>query len=299
MTMFDVIIVGGSYAGMAAALQLARGRRNVVVLDAGQRRNRFASTSHGVLGQDGTAPSDLAATAKAQLLKYPTVTWRDDIAVFAEQAGDHFTVYTHQDELVTARRLVLATGVSDDLPAIPGLAERWGQSVFHCPYCHGYELEQGPLGVLATGVASIHQALLIPEWGPTTFFTNAVFEPDADQLHLLHARGVTVERARVTEIAGTHATVNLADGRVIALAGLFIAPKITASSPLAEQLGCAFTESPLGPFVKTDETKETSVIGVFACGDAARAAGNISFAIADGVMAGLAAHRSLIWGELV
>jgi thioredoxin reductase len=110
---------------------------------------------------------------------------------------------------------------------------------------------------------------------------------------------VTVERARVTEIAGTHATVNLADGRVIALAGLFIAPKITASSPLAEQLGCAFTESPLGPFVKTDETKETSVIGVFACGDAARAAGNISFAIADGVMAGLAAHRSLIWGELV
>ncbi len=163
--MYDVMIVGGSYAGMAAALQLVRGRRTVAVLDAGQRRNRFASTSHGVLGQDGTAPGDLAATAKAQLLKYPTVTWRDGAAVFAEHTGDQFTVHTHQDERFTARRLVLATGVRDDLPAIPGLVERWGQSVFHCPYCHGYELDTGPIGVLATGAASLHQALLIPEWG--------------------------------------------------------------------------------------------------------------------------------------
>lgn len=297
--MYDVIIVGGSYAGMAAALQLMRGRRKVSVLDAGQPRNRFASTSHGVLGQDGKAPSEIAGNAKAQLLKYPSLTWRDGTAVFAEKTGEYFTVHTKQDEILTARRLVLATGVSDELPEIPGLAERWGQSVFHCPYCHGYELDNGPLGVLATSEASMHQALLMPDWGQTTLFTNGFFEPDDDQLKQLQAREVTIERELVTEITGKHASAKLRDGRVIELAGLFIAPRIKASSPLAEQLGCEFTEGPLGPYVKTDGTKETSVAGVFACGDAARAAGNVTFAIADGTLAGMAAHRSLIFGKLV
>jgi thioredoxin reductase len=296
--MFDVIIVGGSYAGMAASLQLARGRRKVLVLDAGLRRNRFAKTSHGVLGQDGKAPSEIASNAKAQLLKYPNLTWLDGIAVSAEKSGEHFIVHTKQDETLKAKRLVLATGVSDELPKIPGLEDRWGQSVFHCPYCHGYELDNGHLGVLATGEASMHQALLIPDWGKTTLFTNGVFEPDEGQIKQLEARKVTIEREIIVEISGKNASVNLRDGRVVELAGLFVASKIKASSPLAEQLGCEFTESPLGPFIKTDGIKETSVAGVFACGDAARAAGNISFAIADGALAGMAAHRSLIFSEL-
>jgi thioredoxin reductase len=296
--MYDVIVVGGSYAGMAAALQLVRGRRNVFVLDAGRRRNRFAGTSHGVLGQDGKAPSEIAGDAKAQLLTYPSLAWRDGTAVFAEKTGEHFAVHTEQDEILTGRRLVLATGVSDELPELPGLAERWGQAVFHCPYCHGYELDNGSLGVLATGEASLHQALLIPDWGPTTFFTNGVFEPDDDQLRRLQARNVTIEREQVTAITGQHASVKLRDGRVIELAGLFVASRIKAASPLAEQLGCEFADSPLGPYVKTDETKETSVAGVFACGDAARATGNVTFAMADGALAGVAAHRSLIFGNL-
>jgi thioredoxin reductase/2-polyprenyl-3-methyl-5-hydroxy-6-metoxy-1,4-benzoquinol methylase len=297
--MYDVIVVGGSYAGMAAALQLARGRRNVCVIDAGQRRNRFASTAHGVLGQDGIAPSEIAGNAKEQLLRYPTVTWRDGTVIRAEDAGDAFVVRTEQEEIVVARRLVLATGVTDELPAIPGLRERWGKSIFHCPYCHGYELDRGPLGVLATGEASLHQALLIPEWGPTTFFTNGIVEPDDDQQQQLQARSVTVERELVTEITGNRATVQLQDGRVVALAGLFLASRVHAASPLAEQLGCAFVDGPLGQYVQTDETKETSVARVFACGDTARAAGNVTFAIADGAMAGLGAHRSLVFGDLV
>lgn len=295
--MYDTIVVGGSYAGMAAALQLARGRRSVCVIDAGQRRNRFASAAHGVLGQDGTAPSEIAGNAKAQLLRYPNVTWRDGAVVRAEQAGDAFTVQLEQEEGIAARRLVLATGVIDELPAIPGLAERWGQSVFHCPYCHGYELDRGQLGVLATGKASLHQALLIPEWGPTTFFTNGIFEPNEDQRAQLLARGVTLERARVTAITGSQATVHLQDGRSIALAGLFLASRVSAASPIAAQLGCAFVDGPLGPYIQTDEAKETTVAGVFACGDAARAAGSVTFAIADGAMAGLGAHRSLIFGH--
>jgi thioredoxin reductase len=297
--MYDVVIVGGSYAGMAAALQLVRGRRKVAVLDSGQRRNRFANISHGLLGQDGQAPSEIASNAKVQLLKYPNLTWNDGIAVLAEKTGEYFSVRTTQEEVLTAKRLVLATGVSDELPEIPGLAERWGQSVFHCPYCHGYELDNGPIGVLAVSEASMHQALLIPDWGWTTLFTNGVFEPDDSQLKQLQARAVTIEREMVTEITGEHASVKLRDGRVIELAGLFIASRIKVSSPLAEQLGCEFTEGPLGLYVKTDGTKETSMAGVFACGDAARAAGSITFAIADGALAGMAAHRSLIYGELV
>lgn len=296
--MDDVIIIGGSYAGMAAALQLVRGRRNVAVLDAGQRRNRFASAAHGVLGQDGKAPAAIAADAKAQLLMYPNVTWRDGTAVSAEKTGDCFTVHTAQGERLTAERLILATGVIDDLPAIPGLAERWGQSVFHCPYCHGYELDHGPLGVLATCAASLHQALLIPEWGQTTFFTNGVLDLDDGQLRQLQARGVTIETAVVTAISGEHASVKLRDGRVIELVGLFIASKVKAASPLAEQLGCEFAEGPLGPYIKVDMMQKTSVAGVFACGDAARIAGNVTFAMADGALAGLAAHGSLIFGEM-
>jgi thioredoxin reductase/predicted methyltransferase len=295
--MYDVIVVGGSYAGMAAALQLVRGRRSVCVIDAGQRRNRFASSSHGVLALDGAAPVEIAGTAKTQLLRYPTVTWRDGMVVRAEKNEDSFTVHLEHGELVIARRLVLATGVTDELPAIPGLAERWGQSVFHCPYCHGYELDRGQLGVLATGEASLHQALLIPEWGPTTFFTNGVFTPTDAQRQHLHARGVTLEPERVTAITGERVTVQLQDGRSIALAGLFLAPRVHPASPLAAQLGCTFADSPLGPYIQTDEARQTSVAGVFACGDAARVAGNVTFAIADGTMAGLAAHRSLLFDQ--
>ena len=144
----------------------------------------------------------------------------------------------------------------------------------------------------------MHLALLIPDWGQTIFFTNGVFEPDDDQRKQLQAREVTIERELVTEITGQNASAKLRDGRIIHLDGLFVAPRTKASSPLAEQLGCEFTISPFGPYIKTDETKETSVAGVFACGDAARAAGHITFAMADGAVAAVAAHRSLIFGKL-
>ena len=290
--MYDVIIVGGSYAGMAAALQLSRARRTVAIIDADQRRNRFAATSHGLLAQDGKSPTAIAREAREQLMHYPTVTWIEDSAVSASRTGDAFTIGTGTDRTLAGKRIILASGVVDELPTIPGLAERWGRSVFHCPYCHGYELDQGPLGVIATGESSMHQALLIPEWGPTTFFTNGVIDPDPEQLRQLKARGVTIEPAPVIGVEGT-ADVHLADGRVIGLAGLFVASTIHLSNPLPEQLGCELDESPLGVSVRTNGMQETTVQHVFAAGDIARPAGNLTFAIADGVMAGVATHRSL------
>jgi len=194
---------------------------------------------------------------------------------------------------VSGRRLILATGVVDALPSVAGLQERWGKSVFHCPYCHGYELNQGEIGVLAVGDISMHHALMLSDWGRVTFLLNGTFEPDAAQLAALARRGVTVEPTPVARIDGV-ADVILADGRRLPMAGLFVATRTHSASPLASQLGCAFEDGPIGAFVTTDAQKATSVPGVFCCGDLARVAGNVAFAVADGAMAGVAAHRSLI-----
>ncbi|MBV4495175.1 NAD(P)/FAD-dependent oxidoreductase [Pseudomonas sp. SWRI12] len=293
---YDVIIAGGSYAGMSAALQLARARRKVLVIDAGQRRNRFAASAHGFLGQDGRAPGDIADDARRQLLAYPTVEWVSATASKASQEAGGFLVESHDGQRYSTQRLLLASGVIDELPDVEGLAQRWGKSVFHCPYCHGYELEQGPIGVLATSPMSLHHALMLPDWGPTTFFTNGVFEPDLEQQDSLARRGVTLVPERVERIEGDRADVVLADGRVIAIDGLFVLPRIQVAGSLAASLGCAFEDGPLGAFIQADPmTRATSVPGVFVCGDAAMPFGSVALAVGDGVRAGSGVHRSLIF----
>jgi thioredoxin reductase len=294
MSHYDAVIIGGSYAGLAAGLQLARARRQVLIVDAGARRNRFAAASHGFLGQDGRAPADIVKDARDQLLAYPTVTIHHGQAESAEGEKDHFSVKLDTGAAVDARRLVLATGVQDILPEIPGLAERWGQRVFHCPYCHGYELDQGKIAVIAVGEVSMHHALMLPDWGDTTLFTNGSFSPDAQQTEALAARGTLVETAAITGLEG-EADIVLADGRRLSFDGVFTAPTTVPSSPIADQLGCAFKDGPLGRYLDVSPMMESSVNGVFACGDLARAAGSVSIAVGDGAMAGVATHRSLMF----
>lgn len=292
--MYDVIVAGGSYAGMAAALQLVRARRKVLVIDAGLRRNRFATESHGLLGQDGRAPEAIHADAKAQLLRYPDLTWHDATVVGAAPGDGGFAVRTQDGATFRARRLVLATGVSDRLPDVPGLAERWGRSVVPCPYCHGYEFALGRLGLLAAGPLSLHLAFLIPEWGSTTLFTNGLLALDGLQTAQLTQRGVTIEPEPVVHIVGDGASVRLRDGRTVELDGLFVATR-TEQAPLAAELGCAFVDGPMGPVIAVDDFKMSSVPGVFACGDAARMMASLSLAIGDGALAGIGAHRSLVF----
>jgi thioredoxin reductase len=293
---FDFIIVGGSYAGLAAALQLVRARRSVLVIDAGQRRNRFADSSHGFLTQDGNSPAAIAATAKAQLLAYPNLEWLDASAIGASKIETGFELNT-DTQSYQAQRLILATGVTDQLPAIPGLTERWGKAVFHCPYCHGYELEQGPIGVIAASPLALHHALMLPDWGPTTLFTNQCFEPDTGQQAQLLARRVVIESAQVLHISGK-ADVHLNNGKVLQMAGLFTQPTTTVNSSLAQQLGCQFEQGPMGAFIQTSASKETTVPGVFACGDNARMAGSVAISIGDGSLAGAMAHQSLLFGNI-
>jgi thioredoxin reductase len=290
----DVIVVGGSYAGMAAALQLLRARRTVLVIDAGQRRNRYAEASHGFLGQDGVDPNEIAAAARKQLERYPTLRWIDGLVEMAEGTRDAFTVRASDGAWHEARRLLFATGVADLLSDIDGLKERWGRSVFHCPYCHGYELNRGRIGVIAVGPMSLHQALLLPEWGDVTLLTNGTFAPDASQRAERAARNVVLEAARIARLEGG-ADVRLADGRLLSFAGLFTAPRNAPATPVAERLGCALEETPFGVQIKTDATKETTIPGAFACGDAARVPHSLSLAVGDGAWAGAQLHRSLVF----
>ena len=290
--MHDVIIVGGSYAGISAAFMLGRARRSVLVLDAGQRRNRFAESSHGFLGQDGESPAAIAEKGKREVLAYPTVTWEETFVKSVERTAEGFVL----DGTYHGKRLVLATGVVDELPAIPGLSDRWGKSVFVCPYCHGYELDRGDLGVLATNPMSAHHAMMVSDWGrTTTFFLTGAAEPKEEELALLAKRNIVIERTPVSSVDGA-ITVHLADGRAVPLAGLFLGTRIRFAAPLAEQLGCTLDEGPFGPILKVDPMKQTSVPNVFACGDAAAMMNSVAIAVADGAMAGAAAHRSLIFG---
>jgi thioredoxin reductase len=296
--MFDVIIVGGSYAGMSAALQLGRARRSVLVLDAGQRRNRFASSSHGFLGQDGVSPEVIAAKGKADVVAYPSVTWREAAVTDARPVPGGFAVREGSTEH-RAKRVILATGVVDQLPAVPGLAERWGKSVFHCPYCHGYELGRRPLGSLATSPLSAHHASLVAEWaapGQMKFFLQGV-DVDSEQLAELTAREIRIERELVVaaEDSPEGVAVRLRDGRRIELAGLFVLPRTGVNEALASGLGCELEVGPTGSFYKTDPTKETTVPGVFACGDTSLAFSSVAIAVGDGALAGAAAHRSLVF----
>ncbi len=301
-TIHDVIVIGGSYSGLSAALQLGRARRDVLIIDEGQRRNRFASHSHGFLTQDGVDPAAIAGNARAQVMKYPTVrllSGRADSAVRLKAdhpSGAAFEVAaTGRNHF--ARRLLLATGVRDILPEITGLPERWGKSVFHCPYCHGYELDRGEIGVVAASAMSMHHALMLPDWGPTTFLLNGAFEPDAEQRSALAARGVKVEGTLIREISG-HADIRLADGRELSFAGLFALARFVLTSPIAETMGLDLEDGPLGSVIKTDPMKETSMAGVFACGDAARSMASVALAVGDGNLAGAGLHRSLMFGSV-
>ncbi|WP_137929275.1 NAD(P)/FAD-dependent oxidoreductase [Mesorhizobium comanense] len=297
---YDLAVVGGSFAGLSAAIQAARARRKVLVIDAGQPRNRFAEHSHGFLGQDGRAPDAILDEARRQLLAYPTariVTARADKAV--ANSGSDFEISTDGQETFGAARLVLATGVRDILPEVPGLAGQWGRTVLHCPYCHGYEVSGGPLGVLATGPMSLHQAQLISDWGDVTLFGNGLIEPDAEEMQALERRNIRFEPAAVSELREDGSgglMVHLDGGRKAGVRAMFTAPRNQMASPLAEQLGCGFTDGMLGPVITVDERQQTTVPGVYAAGDAARAMHNIAFAVSGGAFAGVCAHQSLVFG---
>jgi thioredoxin reductase len=294
----DAIIVGGSFAGLSAAMYIARARRSVCIIDTGSPRNRFAAHSHGFFTQDGSEPGTMLATARSQVAAYPTATFIEGEAIKAAREPDGFSVGLATGEALESTRLVLAFGISDELPAIPGLAERWGRSVLHCPYCHGFEFSGQRLGVLHVSPMSLHQAMLIAEWGPTTLYLNGTSQPDDASLAQLHKRGVAIEPAPVRALRGEGAqlsAIELTDGRTSGVDALYLGPRTRLNSGIAQQLGCELDEGPFGSIIRTDDAKMTTAPGVYAAGDITRGAHNVTWASADGVTAGMAVHRSLVF----
>lgn len=297
---YDVIIVGGSFAGLSAALYLARARKQVCVLDLGDPRNRFASHSHGFFAHDGVHPAVLLETMRKQIAAYPTATLLSEAAVDAAEKDGSISVTMWCGDIISGKRLLLAFGISDILPETPGLAERWGASVVHCPYCHGYEFSGKKLGVLNVSAISHHQAMLVSEWGPTTFYLDGA-ELDAPLRAGLAERGIGIETGAVRRLAGKGrelSRIYLSENKVQPLDALFISPRYHLNSPIAEQFGCLIENGPLGQTIKVDQLQMTSVPNIYAAGDISRTAHNITFACADGVMAAMAIHNSLVFEEL-
>lgn len=294
---YDVAVVGGSFAGLSAALQLSLGRRRVVVIDAGLARNRFTGVTHGMLGHDGRSPAEIRRLGREQLLAYPTSSMVEDTVASASGANDDFRLALSGGGEITARRIILAVGVTDTLPDIDGLVAGWGTSVIHCPYCHGYEYRDQRLGVLASMPMSVHQATLVRDWSDNvTLFANGVDLSDDDRA-ALDRRGVRIVEPPVASVAhrdGHLEAVCLADGSSVPLDALFVAPKTAPTGTLHVDLGCRVADGPMGPYIEVDDRRATSVPGVCAAGDAARVMAAAALAASDGTMAGSMAHMSLL-----
>ncbi|RZL08462.1 MAG: NAD(P)/FAD-dependent oxidoreductase [Hymenobacter sp.] len=292
---FDAIIVGGSYAGLAAALALGRAIRRVLVLDGGQPCNRQTPHSHNFLTQDGNTPAGVAAQAKAQVLAYPTVQFREEAAVAVTGADNNFAVTTASGAVVRARKLLFTTGIRDIMPAIPGFAESWGISVIHCPYCHGYEYRDQPTGLLFNGDVAFEMAKFIRNWTPTlTVFTNGAATLQPAHRAELAASGIAVEEAPVRQLvhqAGHLTHLVLADGQRPAITALYARPAFEQHCSLPQALGCAHTAA---GYLEVDGFQQTSVPGIYAAGDATTPMRAVSAAVAAGTMAGVASSKALM-----
>ncbi|WP_426318168.1 NAD(P)/FAD-dependent oxidoreductase [Pseudoduganella sp. R-43] len=296
--MNDVIIIGGSFAGLAAALQLGRARRTVTVLDSGLPRNRFAGHSHGLLGHDHKPPLDILAEARQQLARYPAIRLVNALADSVSGAIDHFSALTGDGETFAARRVILSYGVADQMPDVPGFAESWGTSIVPCPYCDGFEVAGRHWGVLWTGPQSHQSAKLFQHWtDKLTVFADGHDIP-ADIQADLAVRNIAVVAGRIVEIAhrkGHIATVNLDTGRHVAVDVLFAQPRNKPSASLHETLGLATVDTPTGIVLKVDERRQTSVPGIYAAGDLATPfLPSVTQASSQGAMAGIFAQQSLL-----
>lgn len=296
--MDDVIIIGGSFAGLAAALQLGRARRKVSVLDTGLPRNRFAGHSHGLLGHDHKPPLDILAEARRQLTRYPSVRLITSRAESVSGVIDDFQVLTADGETLRARRLILSYGVVDRMPEVPGFAESWGSAIVPCPYCDGFEVAGRHWGLIWSGPASHNYVRLYHDWTDTlTVFANGHDIPAAIRADLAR-RKIPVIDGRITEIArhGEHsASVKLDAGPDIAVDILFAHPRNQPSSGLHGSLWLATVDTPLGIAIKVDERRETSTPGIYAAGDLANPGmPSVTMATAHGATAGISAQQSML-----
>ena len=296
---FDVIIVGGSYAGLSAAMVLGRSLRTVLVIDSGKPCNRQTPHSHNFLTRDGDTPAQITAIAKEQVLHYSSVSFLADLATKSYSDSGGFVVETASGQRFNSRKLILATGVEDVMPPISGFAECWGRSVLHCPYCHGYEVHGQRLGILANGDVAYEMVLHIRHWSPNlTLFTNGTAILTSDQQQVINQLNVPIIETEVAAIEhenGQLTNLRFVDESAYTLDAIFSRVLFRQHSDLANQLGCDLAESGL---IKASEFGQTNVASVFAAGDASSSMRQVSLAVTKGNLAGIWINRELIEEDL-
>jgi len=298
---YDVVVVGGGAAGLAGAVGLARARRSVLVIDAGQPRAAAARQVHNYLGLEGVAPEQLLAAGRAEVRQYGGKIL-DRSAESASKVGDGFVVRLDDGNAVRARRLLVTTGLLDELPDVPGVAVRWGLDVLHCPHCHGWEVRDRRIGVLATSPAGARQAHNWRQWSPHVLLVlHHVAAPDLDEVERLDARGIGVVDGPVTRLVvdGDRLTgVLLASGDVVPLDALVVAPRFTARAGVLRSLGLGpvdvgVGEHPAGSQIAADATGATAVPGVWVAGNVAHMLAQVVTAAATGLNAAVAINADL------
>nr|WP_231743071.1 NAD(P)/FAD-dependent oxidoreductase [Winogradskyella endarachnes] len=293
---YDVIIIGGSYAGLSAAMALGRAMRAVLIIDSGKPCNHQTPYSHNFITQDGETPSAIAKKAKSQVLKYNTVKFYDGLAVSGKKTEQGFTIVTQTNKEFTTKKLVFATGLKDIMPKIKGFSESWGISILHCPYCHGYEVKNEKTGILANGNFAFHFAQLITNWTKDlTIFTNGESTLTQEQKDKISNHNIPIIEKEITEIKHDNGYVEqivFNDNSTFDLKAIYSRPAFEQHCKIPQTLGCELTEQGL---LKVDMFQKTTVDGIFACGDNASPLRAVSYAVATGnIVASIANNEMTI-----
>lgn len=296
---YDVVVVGGGAAGLSAAITLGRALRSTLVIDAGVPRNGPAAGVHAFLSRDGLSPRELLAEGRKEVAHYGGTFMSGEVAA-ARTSAQGFEIVLGDGRTVGARRLLISTGLVDELPEIEGLRERWGRDVLHCPYCHGWEVRHKAIGVLASGPRSVHQALLFRQWSSNiTLFLNEAVEPTDEEWEQLSARSISVVEGKVQalDISGDAVSgVVLSSGSVLPVEAVAVGPRLEARSAVLESLGIDTVEHPwgMGRHVQADAQGATSLAGVWAAGNVTDLAAQVMASAAAGATAGAAINADLI-----
>lgn len=291
---YEVIIVGGSYSGLSAAMSLGRALRKVLIIDSGRPCNRHTPHSHNFITQDGETPTAIAAKAKEQVLAYPTVQFVKDKALSASKSEAGFTVIAESGITYTAKKLLFATGVTDIMPDIRGFDDCWAISVIHCPYCHGYEVKAENTAILANGDAAYHYAVLLSQWTKDlTIFTNGPAEFSEGQRLKIAQHNIPIIEGKITKLKHSKGYVEeiiMVDGTSHEFKVIYSRPSLKQHCDIPQQLGCEMDEHGM---ISIDFMQKTSVAGIYASGDCTTMMRSVATAVASGMKAGAAINGEM------
>ena len=295
---FDVIIIGGSYSGLAAGMALGRALKQVLIIDSAKPCNQQTPHSHNFLTQDGKTPTEIATLGKQQVQMYNTVAFLNDLAINGTKTENGFEIETASGETFSAQKLIFATGIRDLLPDMEGIAACWGISVLHCPFCHGYEVRNEKTGILGNGEDGYELSSLISNWtNDLTLFTNGTSTLTAEQIDKLekhHIKIVDKEVERLEHIDGYLQNIIFNDGTKSSVKAIYMRSPFEQHCRIPESLGCELTDD---GYLKVDPFQETTVNGVFACGDSTTRIRTVANAVAMGTTAGITVSRKMIAEE--